>query len=717
VLRSLQTGNLDYVLGRKTVGTSASASVDLLFDQGNKRLGDAGWSAQEHSLSIFDQTYVAENIYLGDSVELENRRNLYRVIIGRDGVHLAEEEKSLTEQGRQVQNQITETERAIKAVLPQGHTFTTFSTLEILHQAEEKIRAQESRVAAVRDAAAIQARPALSPCKIADLDVDVESVLGETLDDVGHTAEQMLVRHLDRHRMREGGQDWLDKGLHYIASDECPFCARGGIEAIEIVKTFRAIFSDDFRQLKARIEVAAGSIREAVGANARARVQTIIAQNEVALSFWRQHCEIEAMPALDRAIEDLKRSEDLLSGLLAQKAGTPLERIKGSADLTTARTLMTRAKDEIDRYDRSVGQANQLVDRVKKAAAAGSTIEAETALAVLKARKRRHDADVVALFHQHRKLRETKRLIEEQKSQVRQKLEEHSRRVFQSYESRLNHYLDRFNAGFSVTRTTYAYPAGVAASTYQLMIEGHHVDLGDSRTPLSQPSFKNTLSAGDRTTLGLAFFLATVEREPDLPERIVVFDDPFGSHDAFRRRQTLYEILGVGERAKQVIVLSHDVQFLKQLWEKSAHNARSTAQIFYSRGAGSKFTEFDLEQAARGRVAAELDDLFAFRANGAGNPREIIKKLRIVLETQLRGTYPTSFPPSDNLGTMLQKIRTAGAAHPAHALYAELDQINEYTADYHHGEDPLGAPEPSLDASELQGFVRTTLQIVNAIPA
>jgi wobble nucleotide-excising tRNase len=35
-------------------------------------------------------------------------------------------------------------------------------------------------------------------------------------------------------------------------------------------------------------------------------------------------------------------------------------------------------------------------------------------------------------------------------------------------------------------------------------------------TPTSQPSFKNTLSAGDRTTLALAFFLAQAEQDQAL---------------------------------------------------------------------------------------------------------------------------------------------------------------------------------------------------------
>jgi hypothetical protein len=126
---------------------------------------------------------------------------------------------------------------------------------------------------------------------------------------------------------------------------------------------------------------------------------------------------------------------------------------------------------------------------------------------------------------------------------------------------------------------------------------------------------------------------------------------------------------------------------------------------------------FDLDTACRGRAAQELDDLLAFRANGAGNPREIIKKLRVVLETHFRTAYAGHFLPDDNLGDIIRKIREAGEAHPASGHLEDLNRINDYTADYHHGEDARGEAEPPLDQQELLGFVNQTLQVANAMPA
>ena len=61
---------------------------------GNVRFGAAGWSAVMPQILIFDSTFVAENVHAGDVVELEQKRNLYSVIIGQDGIGLAAEDRA-----------------------------------------------------------------------------------------------------------------------------------------------------------------------------------------------------------------------------------------------------------------------------------------------------------------------------------------------------------------------------------------------------------------------------------------------------------------------------------------------------------------------------------------------------------------------------------------------------------------------------------------------
>ena len=257
----------------------------------------------------------------------------------------------------------------------------------------------------------------------------------------------------------------------------------------------------------------------------------------------------------------------------------------------------------------------------------------------------------------------------------------------------------------------------MATSSYQLVINQVLVDVGTGEVAIARPSFKNTLSAGDRSTLALAFFLASIEHDANLASKVVIFDDPFNSQDAFRRTQTIHEIIKLSGGCRQVILLSHDANFLKLLWDKCAPSERASIQIADHGQIGSKITEINLDIACRGRTATDIDDLQAYVTNGAGQHIDIIRKMRTVLETYMHTTYPSSFNDRDWLGEIVGKIRNIGAAHPAHALYDRLNAINDYTAQYHHGENVTDTVPDQIDSTELRGFARQTLRIANALQA
>jgi hypothetical protein len=101
-----------------------------------------------------------------------------------------------------------------------------------------------------------------------------------------------------------------------------------------------------------------------------------------------------------------------------------------------------------------------------------------------------------------------------------------------------------------------------------------------------------------------------------------VFDDPFNSQDAFRRRQTVHEIVKLASTAAQVIVLSHDATFLKQIWDKSAPGERKALLIADQRAQGSKLLPADLEKATQGRTVEEYSD--AFDVVAASNVHRIL---------------------------------------------------------------------------------------------
>ena len=717
ILRSLQSGDPAHVLGRTTLGATDAPAIELLFPTGAVRFDNGQWTAAVPELAIFDGVFVAENVHSGEVVEIDHRRNLYRVIIGQEGVRLAEQDTDLAAQSRAKTGDVTAAKNALAPHIPQGMGIAAFLAIQADPDIDAKIAAQENVTAAAREAGAIQARASLSSYAPPAIPDGFAALLARTLDDVAADAERLLADHIARHSMAEQGESWIAHGLSHT-EDSCPFCGQD-VQGLPLVAAYRAVFSEQYRALSQDIAVMRQQIGDAFGDGAIGRIATTAAQNRGHLEFWNRFCALDtpniALPeGLGAAAETLR---DAALALIDRKAAAPLSALAPDATFTEAQAAFAGTVVRLEGVNHKIAEVNAKVAETKAATGAADVQAEEAALARLKLTRSRHTVDVVALCDAYIARVAEKKNIDGRKEEVRAQLEAHTNDIVRPYENRINELLGNFNAGFTIAETRHAFPGGIATSSYRIVINNVNVDLGDGKTTTDQPSFKNTLSAGDRSTLALAFFLAHLEHDSNRAQKIVVFDDPFNSQDAFRRRQTIHEIMAVARDCVQVIVLSHDATFLKQVWDKAPHDSRAAIGIADHRAQGSKISEIDLERICQGRTATDIDDLQAFMATGAGGLLDLIRKCRVVLETYGKTTYPASFAANDWLGEIVRKIREGGDQHPAHALYDELDQINGYTSQYHHGEDVGDATSDQIDPNELTGFVRRTLRVVNALQA
>lgn len=715
VLRSLQTGDPSHILGRKTLGSTGVATVELLLDTRSARFDGTSWNAPHPTIAIFDGVFVADNVHSGEVVDLEHKRNLYRVIVGEEGVKLATEDATLAAASRAKTTEITIASKTLQGHVPAGMKLEAFLALPNAPDIDQQIIEQQQEVNAVSQASTIRSRAALVEFSLSMFPGNFMELLARTLDDVSEDAEQMLTEHLTRHSVE--ATSWIGAGIEH-ADDTCPFCGQD-VVGLPLIAAYRAIFSARYKFLVSDVADMKRTISQDFSEAASARLETVAEQNRSNTEFWEKYC------VFDSAFRDLPTShisdrKALLTeamALLDRKSAAPLEAVQVTPYFLVVEESYGISSQEITAANSAIRKANERIAHKKNAAGAADSKAAETELVRRRAIKTRHTPTVSALCAGYSILVTEKDTLEKQKEIVREKLDKHTKTVVKPYERRINAYLEDFNAGFGIAETKHSFPSGVAASSYRLVINRVAVDVGDSKTSVAQPSFKNTLSAGDRTTLALAFFLAHLENATTSSTRLVVFDDPFNSQDSFRRRQTVHEIMKVAGRSAQVLVLSHDATFLKQLWDKAPPAERVALVIADHRAQGSKIMPIDLEKACQGRTATDIDDLQAFLATGAGALLDIVRKKRVILETHCRTTYPNCFAAGDWLGDIVRKIREGGPTHPAHDLYDELDQINSYTSQYHHGENVLDGTPDQIDATELTGFTRKTLRLVNALQA
>lgn len=720
VLRSLQTGEPDHVNGRRTLGSDSGCEIHLLTSADNVRFGPSGWTRAMPEIYIFDSTFVAENVHAGDVVELEQKRNLYRVIIGQDGVGLATEDARLATESRTKATEMAAASKGLQTHLPPEMKLEEFLKLATDPQIDGKIAEQARTVEAVRQIEQLRARAALTAFALPVLPDGLAAMLAWTMEDIADDAELQVSAHLAAHQMTNHGEAWLAEGVPFIADDKCPFCGQD-VKGVSLIASYRSMFSKAYATLKGDLLAFRTSVATSFGDKVVGELMTQDATNATAMEFWKRYCTIE--PGNVDAPDDIATIlAGLISSVLAlldRKAQSPLETIDLATDagFLKCRAAFDQLVVRIQDLNGAINAVNAIIAAKKAATAGNDGAAAETVMNRLLATKKRHEPAVAEACTAYSELEGKKAELDRLKTTARAKLDAHTKTVVKPYENRINVLLDDFNAGFRIAGTKHAYPGGQATSSYQLVINDTPIDTGDGKSALSKPSFKNTLSAGDRTTLALAFFIAGLEHDPSRASRIVVFDDPFNSQDAFRRQQTVYCIKKAGELCAQVFVLSHDAGFLRQVWEKCPVDQRVAIQLTDHRTLGSKIGLCDLDEVCKGRVANEVDDLLQFFNTGAGKAHDVAKKMRVVLESYCRSAFPGVFEPTDMLGAIVKKIRDEGHQHPAHTLLDDLDQINDYSRDHHHGVDPTDGVTNQTDDTEMRGFVKKTLRISNNLQA
>jgi wobble nucleotide-excising tRNase len=716
ILRSLFTNSPAYIIGRKTLGNPERPEIQLLTDAGTIVFRNGVWNAAFPDIAVYDGTYVSENVFAGDVVDTGHRRNLYRVIIGAQGVTLASHLNDLDDLIRDKTTDIRNNRTSLERYLPPGMTVENFIALPEDAQIDAKIAAKEQELQAVQRASQLQQRAGLAAIPLPVFPTAFAEVLAKTFANVSADAERRVGEHIALHQMQARGETWISEGLRYVASEECPFCGQGLAAGVDLLQAYKVFFSREYHALRDEVTGLSTQVEAAIGERVSAAIKQTFLKNDNSAEFWQQYCAI-AQPALaeaDSAGEVMRALRESAQSLLQIKAGTPLDRVAPGDVFTRALGAFEGLRTSLGSYNAAVAAVNAVITARKQQTQAANIQDVENALAKLNAQKARHTDGARGLCASYTRLLGLKAALEEGKGRARQELDAHTQQVIAQYGQSINRYLERINGGFRITTPTHTYRGGSPSTSYQIVINQNAVDLGDAATPLDRPSFRNTLSSGDRSTLALAFFLAQVAQDGDRAKKVIVFDDPFTSQDGFRRNSTVHQIYKCGETCAQVILLSHEPSFLKLLWDRVPPADRKTLQLARVGEENTTIAEWDIEKAVQARYKADIDTLQRFFSDSEGERMDVIQKIRPVLEGYCRNLYPTQFGDQDMMGTIIGKIRTTGAAHPLFPIVEDLDELNMYCRRYHHSENPSAAVEP-IDDAELQGYVKKTLKLVGGL--
>lgn len=299
---------------------------------------------------------------------------------------------------------------------------------------------------------------------------------------------------------------------------------------------------------------------------------------------------------------------------------------------------------------------------------------------------------------------------------VQKELGEYSKNVFDKYVEVLNEKLKFFTPYIEIKKFSKTMGSGNQYVSYFLLVNGHQVGFQEN-SPV-RASFKYTLSEGDKSALAFSFFLAKLHFTT-ISDRIIVFDDPISSFDYARKNSTINQLFRLSKECNQLIILTHDINFAKDLCKRFGYNKVKSLKIM-RQGANNVIGNHDIEKETLSGVFKDIEVLNNYILYGSNTDlekREVIRCIRPILEGILRVKFFRDIKFNEWLGDVIRKVNTSQEGERLFRLRTivdEISEINDYSKGFHHS-DPTSAWGEVINDEELLIYVNRTLKLIENI--
>lgn len=729
ILRSLTSNNPDILKGRKTLASYAEQKAVLGIDTQLAVYENNAWNGPRPRIAVYDSAFVNDNVFSGDIVSTDHLKKQYGLVIGEEGVRLVQHIVKLDDENRTVNAAIKSVEDSLKATLRglglPAMTLKDFLDLENRADIGDAIVQHESKVQHVKRAGEIQAAPAPSLFPSITETPSLQHLLISSIDDIAEEALAKVRAHVIAHgclptspedgSLEAAHEGWLETGIRLFATEDfCPFCGQR-LNDRTLVDTYKDFFSDRYKDLAKSVKKARSTLARYTGGDFRDTIARTTSENEKLFQYWKEagslaFPDIKYVPA---AIDTMEDAAARLDVLLAAKQANLTEALTGD-EVAEALAEWEKGRKQFAAANEEINPLLASINSLKESINLADLPRLQSQQKLLRAVKHRHGLETKNLVEKLHQLRGRKKAIAKEKAEQRTTLNEHGRKISADLGEAINSYLSRLAAGFRIEYQEPSYQTKEPSANYNILIKDVPVSPRSALDEVNKPSFRNTLSGGDKSTLALALFLAKVNADPKLSKMIVVLDDPFTSLDHFRRQFTAIEIRKLSARARQTIVLSHDKNFLRLLWEKIDQNTISSLALQTGAPGITTIAPYNIEAATQPRYVTERMQIEEFVEGEEHDPIYIRTRLRTVCEDFYRKGDPALFNEAASLEEIVRRLESAPDDHVYKGALEELRDINEYSRGDSHAPSP-GNPTEETSIEELKEFCRRVLDLTRGL--
>ena len=669
ILRSLTEGKPEMIVKRLSTNSTNAQVAQII--QRNAAGTDVhhtwrltGWSNPFPDIEIFDIHFVNDNIYSGFDFTEDHKRQLHHFIVGAQGVAI----KKQIEQNKADKAVLTlsiETNwQGIIQKVGNGLRAEDYATFFRLHNdphIDSKIEAATTELRNAKASVVIQQLQELLRLNSITSQINFEEIIADlaaTTETIKNDALQLLFAgHCDD--LAENGIEnpnlWLQEGYIYLQTKNgsesgdpvaCPFCKQSINDDLDIISSYALRFNQAFNELVGRIE---NHIQSVERFNMEATCQGLNTSNDTnagRITGWTAHLPATITPPVFAIIADEETFRNELSNLLSdlrEKLSNPSVAIN-TANAAAFRDALVVINRNITDYNLSVNGYNDAIRLFKRGIKTEAVAQAE--LNSLMRIKKKFEADIQVALTQNNADRVSLKTLQDSYTTLSRQEHTEATTFFTNYSTRINYYLrDVFRTPFLIDQVAHIAPQGRSTTSkisYRLTIDGQAISF-DVNAP---NAVKECLSEGDKSTLAFAFFLAKLDIDPNIADKIIVFDDPLSSFDSNRRLYTVDQIHLLYSKVKQIVVLSHNEFFLFDILKGAERNSRKTLSIsvdFIDNTA--KITPLELEKMVEKEYFKHIKELETFLRNADLTQKDrVLGLIRNILEANIQFKFHRQLP-------------------------------------------------------------------------
>lgn len=724
ILTSLR-GENNVLTKKRSFNRTVPQSVEVLTDlPTNPKLTFANnaWDNNYPNIEIFDVHFINDNIYTGSEIQNTHKKNLFEIIFGAQGVQLKNDIQVIKDRIQTGKNSIKQTTSQIELSINRAYTATEFCNIQADPDIDNKITNKQSEIVTAKSFQQILTKSSLSAIPFVKFPFDVAeatTIIGQSIDTISTEYLEKFNQHKEHLDMEGQQEEWLKRGYEAIKDEACPFCTRPFDDTTEIIEAYNQYFNEEYNEL---LQNLSSLVSDTSAYNVEAlllAVENKISANQNLIEFWKVHLENPpSLTSISDEFDGIKEAFDKVKDLVNTKAKNPIQS-QPITELTSFKSRIETLNQKLTGFNTDITAYNIRIATLKSGSQA-NVPQLEVELKQLKAVKKRDDATINTLCANLSKYTTAVDTLVTQKETKQAQLDTYSASVFTNYATKINQYLQIFAPYLEIRdfNSGYVGSSKEPMVKYALHINGNEIRQEDS---LTHPSFKYSLSEGDKSALAISFFLTKLELDGNIQNKIIVFDDPVSSFDLNRKSATINKLVEFGQQSKQLFVFTHNLIFASEFW-KSANQVSCTTQcsgIAYV-GNTSCIVEYDIDTESLSSVLKDSLRIKDYLINGCITDQErrsIARCLRPALESYFHLKFFDLVAQNDWLGNFIDMVRNADPSDSFHRLQSnltELTDINNYSKKYHHRFNANNETEPVTDA-ELRSYCQRTLNLIQVI--